>query len=119
MEKVKRMTVTELSEAYGISPRTIRARIKRFDFHLTAVRKPNGIFEYAVTKDFIEKVLRLDPRYKNLRNSGKNVLRLPVKCVDVKLEPSCRVEDDVAVTLVFNGTDVKKMVDFLRSFGEK
>ena len=111
---VRKMSVSELSVEYGIPTRTIRDRIRREGFSLAWKRRSDGVREYSVTDDFFEKVLRLHPRYKNLREEGRNAFRLPVKGVDLKIEN----KDDVAVTLVFTKTDVRKFADFIRRIGQ-
>ena len=114
MTTIRKMSVSELAAEYGIPARTIRDRIRREGFNLIWKSRDNGVREYPVTDDFFEKVLRPHPRYKNMREEGRNAFRLPVKGVDLKVEN----KDNVAVTLVFTKTDVRKFADFIRRIGQ-
>lgn len=112
---MEKLSVTEMSEKYGIPASTIRDRINHYEFNKTYTRRKNGVREFPITPEFVSLVFTTGARYKK-PVPRTNELQLPVNDVCLDYLSS---HESVAVTLVFSRPAVMKLVDFIRSFGGK
>lgn len=106
----ERKTVSELSHEYGISERTLRDRIRKGCFSHRL--RPNGVREYELTDDFKKKVLSIHPRFKNLKKAAE-------RGMSVRIPVEFSKSDNGGLCVTVGPDDVRRFVNFLRSFGDK